>query len=147
MPDEKLPAHLESFFAICDICNGQLATACPTCSQLRLAINRYAREREAAALEREDAASRSAMPPEELAEEPASIVALSRLADQAAAHGWDEAAGHLRTAARSLSSAHCNLQTCSEALAECNVRPSNIKWASDAASAIRALIHKEPANG
>lgn len=52
MADEKLPAHLESFFTICDTCHGRLATACATCSQLRLAIHRYAREREAAALER-----------------------------------------------------------------------------------------------
>lgn len=52
MADEKLPSHLESFFAICDTCHGRLATACATCSQLRLAIHRFAREREAAALER-----------------------------------------------------------------------------------------------
>lgn len=156
MADEKLPKYVNEAIEEFDCLSrgdsvigiqSSASDAADAGKAQSLAIHRYASEREAAALEREDAASRSAMPPEELAEEPASIVALSRLADQAAAHGWDEAAGHLRTAARSLSSAHCNLQTCSEALAECNVRPSNIKWASDAASAIRALIHKEPANG
>lgn len=112
---------------------------------LRLAITTALRDAVYTAVAREAAARIEPMPAEELAAERPSVVALSRIADEAVARGWDEAAGHLREAARSLSSAICNIGNGSEALAE-RLRPINLKWARETAELLGADIRTRHVN-